>query len=92
MKNLPAVKEGDAAVPDPLLLALKMEEEGHEPKNGSGFWNLGMTVILQSAREQGPQFSPAGNYSASKKELGSGFLFMASRLAVNPGDTLISAF
>ena len=46
----------------------------------------------QSAREQGPQFSPAGNYSASKKELGSGFLFMASRLAVNPGDTLISAF
>lgn len=55
MKNLPAVKEGDAAVPDPLLLALKTEEEGHEPKNGSGFWNLGMTVILQSAREQGPR-------------------------------------
>lgn len=38
MKNLPVVKEGDTAVPDPLLLALKMEEEGHEP----------------SARKQGP--------------------------------------
>ena len=54
MKNLPVVKEGDTAVPDPLLLALKMEEEGHKPKNGSGLWNLGMTVILQSARKQGP--------------------------------------
>lgn len=53
MKNLPGVKEGDTAVPDPLLLALKKEEEGHEPKNGSGLWSLGMTVILQSAWKQG---------------------------------------
>lgn len=40
MKNLPGVKEGDTAVPDPLLLALKKEEEGHEPKMAvvSGVW------------------------------------------------------
>ena len=31
VKNLPVVREGDTTIPDPPLLALKMEERGHRP-------------------------------------------------------------